>query len=415
MATTLLDSLSAKNLKTSGPESSERLKQSRAQALEKFEALRWPVKTDEEWRRTDPAQIPLSGIDPAATALSPAVGWNPVEPESIRSGVILTDLAAAFRQFPQLVEEHLFQTGAPEGLPKYVSLHGALWKQGLFCYVPDGVSVKLPLRAWLEIPKTETAVFPHILIVLGEGAEATLIDERRGGRTGTDPLFSNEMVEIVLKPGAHLQYVHLQRWGQPVTELFTQRTVLEKDAIFLNVTVGLGGRLTKANVETILTGTGGRAELLGVLFGSENQHFDFHTLQDHLAPNTFSDLLYKSALKDLSKSVYTGLIRIHKEAQKSDAYQANRNLLLSQGAKADSIPMLEILANDVRCTHGVAVGPIDEEQAFYLMSRGLGPAEAERLIVEGFFEQVFRRIPTDDLREQLMSDVTNRLKNKNYK
>lgn len=338
------------------------------------------------------------------------VKWEIPSPEIIQAGVILTDLDSALRQFPQMIEEYLFQTGTPEGFPKFVALHQALWKQGLFCYVPDGVRVELPLRASTQIVSGAGAVFPHTLIVVGQGAEVTLIDERYSqGNGSSDAVVSDEMVEIFLKPGANLRYVHPQQWAPSVTELFTQRVLLDRDAQFFNVMVTLGGRLTKGNVETVLSGTGCRSELLGILFGSGSQHFDFHTLQDHQAKATFSDLLYKSALKDTAKAIYTGLIRIRKEAQKSDAYQANRNLLLSQGAQADSIPILEIEADDVRCTHGVAVGPIDPEQEFYLMSRGLPSTEAQRLIVEGFFEQVFKRIPLDSLREQLMAEVTNRL------
>ncbi len=409
MAVSTLGSLTSQDLTAWGPESSDGLKTLRREAWNRFESLPWPTKTDEEWRRTDPEQIPLSGVSLLASSPSLSVEWEPVPPKLIQSGVILTDLATAFRQFPGLVEETLFQTGTPEGFPKFVALHQALWKQGLFCYVPDGVRVELPLKSRVEIRSGNAAVFPHTLLVIGQGADVTLIDERSSQKNGPNSIISDEMVEIVIKAGANLRYIHLQRWGPSVIELFTQQVLLEQDAQFLNVTVGLGGRLTKANVETILSGVGSRSELLGILFGSGNQHFDFHTLQDHQARATFSDLLYKSALKDTAQAIYTGLIRIRKEAQKSDAYQANRNLLLSKGAKADSIPMLEIEADDVRCTHGVAVGPVDEEQSFYLMSRGLSQAEAECLVVEGFFEQVFRRIPLEDLREQLMQEVTTRL------
>jgi Fe-S cluster assembly protein SufD len=217
------------------------------------------------------------------------------------------------------------------------------------------------------------------------------------------------MVEVFLKAGASLRYIHLQRWAPSVAELFTQRVLVERDAQFFNLTVGLGGGLIKANMETALRGTGSRSELLGVFFGGDQQHFDLHTLQDHQAKATFSDLLYKSALMDRSSMITTGLIRIRKEAQKSDAYQAYRNLLLSQGARADSIPMLEIEADDVRCTHGVAVGPIEEDHLFYLMSRGVPLSEAEHLIVEGFFEPVFRRLPVARLKEALITGVTDRL------
>ena len=386
-----------------------RLQNLRRTAWQRYEALPWPTKTDEEWRRTDPGQIDFSKVELQPGPPAFQVGWETLPPELIHQGVILTDFNSALKQFPELIEEYLFQTGTVKMLPKFVALHQALWSQGLFCYVPDGVEVTLPLKAWGQVEKGGVAIFPHTLLVVGQGAHVTLIEERRGAQGLTGPVICDEMVEIFVKAGAFVTYIHLQQWGPSVAELFTQRTLLEQDSQFLNVTVELGGRLTKANVETVLKGAGCRAELLGILFGSDEQHFDFHTLQDHEAQATFSDLLYKSALKDHSQAIYTGLIRIEKQAQKSDAYQANRNLLLSQGAKADSIPMLEILADDVRCTHGVAVGPVDQEQAFYLMSRGLDPAQAQRLIVEGFFEQIFKRIPVESLREQLMGEVAKRL------
>ena len=382
----------------------------RHKAQEQFEALPWPSKTDEEWRRTDPAGlIPLTKVPPETGTSSLEVGWEPLPASLIQQGVILTDLRTASKQFPHLLEEHLLGAGELEGLTKFVAQHEALFEQGLLCYVPEGISVEIPLKAWIQGTKTGTSLFPHTLLVVGEGSKLTLIEEHRSLENGGKPLLANTMVEIILKKEARLQYLHLQRWGSTVTEIFSQRAVLERDAQLLNVTVGLGSTLTKGNVETVLAGTGGRADLLGVFFGSDTQHFDFHTLQDHRAEHTTSDLLYKSALKDTAWAIYTGLIRIRKEAQKSDAYQANRNLLLNQGAKADSIPMLEIEADDVRCTHGVAIGPVDEEQAFYLMSRGLPKEEAQRLIVEGFFDQVFQRIPVENLQTELMGEVTKRL------
>jgi len=391
-------------------ESFPRLRDLRQAAWARYEALPWPGRRDEEWRRTDPKLLPTFPADVKPQEGSFQAGWEAPSPELIRSGVILTDLATATKQFPDLIEEHLFQTGEPGGLSKFVALHQAVAHQGLFCYVPDGVRVELPLRSWI-VAACGPALFPHVLIVVGQNAELTLIDERRSSSEAGDPLFSNEMTEIRVGAGGILRYVHLQRWNHSTSELFSQRAILEKDAQFLNITVGLGGRLAKANVETVLQGPGTRAELLGIFFESGTQHFDFHTLQDHQAPNSFSDLLYKSALADQARAIYTGLIRIEKQAQKSNAYQANRCLLLSQGAKADSIPMLEIEADDVRCTHGVAVGPVDEEQAFYLMSRGLSAAEAERLIVEGFFEEILKRIPLESLREQLAAEIAGRLSN----
>lgn len=380
-------------------------KASQKEALARYESLPWPVRTDEEWRRTDPALLPAFKTE----AGSFRVGFEPVAPDLIRRGVILTDLETAQKQFPELVARFLYKSGQPTGLTKFVALHQALSTQGLFCYVPEGVKVELPLHAWIEATVPSTALFPHVVVAVEPHAELTLIDQRRP-IAGVSAL-SDEMVEIFARPGAVVRYIRLQQWNQEMTELLTQRAVVESDAQFLSIQVALGGRMVKSNVETSLMGGGARSELLGILFGSNRQHFDTHTLQDHQAPHTFSDLLYKSALADQSQSVYTGLIRIMKQAQKSDAYQANRNLLLSSGAKADSVPMLEIEADDVRCTHGVAVGPVDEDQAFYLMTRGLSRPEAERLIVEGFFEQVLRRIPSEELRDLLLAEVRHRTVN----
>ncbi len=399
------------------PEPSVRLSDLRQAARERFDSLPWPTRTDEEWRRTDPASLPLKelGLQAADSALN--VGWEPLPPAWAQAGVIVTDLASAQKKHPELLEQYLFQSGRTEGLAKFVALHQALSQQGLFCYVPEGVRLDSPLNLWMEPRGDGATLFPHLLLVLGRGASAVVIDERRGpaggrgpsGGNGGSPLFSDEMAEIFLGPEAELQYIHLQRWGRQVTEVYTQRALLEGESQLVSVTIGLGGKLTKANVETVLQGPAARSELLGVLSGSDDQHYDFHTLQDHRAKATWSDLLYKSALSGEAKAIYTGLIRIAKQAQKSDAYQANRSLLLSQGASADSIPMLEIEADDVRCTHGVAVGPVDEEQLFYLMSRGLEAAQAERLIVEGFFEPVFRRLPSENLRQGLMAEVMRQL------
>lgn len=377
------------------------------EALIRYDSLPWPVCTDEEWRRTNPAWVPLARTPPKTAPDSFRVGFESAAPELARRGVILTDLQSARRQFPELVQRYLYESGRPAGLVKFVALHQALSTQGLFCYVPEGVRVEGPLYAWVEAAGRGAALFPHIVIVAEANAELTLIDERRCA--AGDSAVSDEMVEVFAQAGAVVRYIRLQRWGPQTTELFTQRAVLEANAQFLNIQVGLGGRLVKSNIETTLRGSGARSELLGIFFGSGRQHFDTHTLQDHQAPNSYSDLLYKSALTDQAKSIYTGLIRIAKQAQKSDAYQANRNLLLSQGATADSVPMLEIEADDVRCTHGVAVGPVDEDQAFYLMSRGLTRPEAEQLIVEGFFEQIFRRIPVEALRDLLLTEIRQRV------
>ncbi len=373
-------------------------------ALDQFNALPWPEKTSEEWRRSDLAG--LIAADNGDGAFS--VRWDAVPPEMIHAGVILTDLTTALKQFPGLVAEYLFKTGTPRGLTKFALQNQALTRQGLFCYIPDGVHVDLPMHSWIEPAGNGSPLFPRVLVVVGEGASATLIDERRSPADST-AMLCNEFTEVLLKADAKFSYIRLQRWNESARELFGHRAVLKRNAHYSHIQIGLGGEMSKANLETILSETGAKADLLGILFGSGKQHFDFNTLQAHEAPHTTSDLLYKSVLKDTAKSIYTGLIRIEKEAKQTDAYQDNRSLLLSQGAKADSIPRLEILTDDVQCKHGVAVGPVDEDQVFYLMSRGLPRAEAERLIVSGFFNSVLSRVPVEALREELAASVSQRI------
>jgi Fe-S cluster assembly protein SufD len=211
--------------------------------------------------------------------------------------------------------------------------------------------------------------------------------------------------EIYLKPGSLVRYIWLQDWGRNVWNFSTQRAILEQDSVLQWYVGAFGSRLTKANLEVALMGRGARAELAGLFFADGQQHMDHHTYQNHLSGLTGSDLLFKGALRDRARSVYQGLIRIHKDAQRSDAYQNNRNLLLSRQARADSIPSLEIEANDVRCTHGATAGPVEEEHVFYLMSRGLSRREAEHLIVDGFFDEVLQRLPLERVRERLREAV----------
>jgi len=270
--------------------------------------------------------------------------------------------------------------------------------------------VALPLRAadWLSRPGL--SLFAHSLVVADRWSQVTYIDEylspavsgqdRHQARPDTEA-FSDGVVEIIAREGAQVRYIHLQQFGENVWNFTTERVRLERDAAINLVQVGLGSKLTKANVQTLLAGPGSSAEMLGVYFASGNQHLDHHTLQDHLAPHTTSDLLFKGAVKDTARTLYSGLIRVRPIAQRTDAYQNNRNLLLSEDARADSIPQLEIEANDVRCTHGATAGPIDQEEVFYLQARGLPRADAESLIVSGFFQPVIDRIPVTSVRDRL--------------
>jgi Fe-S cluster assembly protein SufD len=283
---------------------------------------------------------------------------------------------------------------------KFSALHGAFWSGGVFLYVPKGVQVELPLEARVYADADSPALMPHTLVVVEAGASAVFIDEYVSP-TGEQQGLSNSVVELFTGAGAQLRYVSVQDWGRNVYHFNTQRLVAQRDSATNSLSILLGSKLTKSNVESGLDGQGATSEMLGIFFGDGAQHFDQHTLQDHLQPHTTSDLLFKGVLRDRARSVFAGLIRVEPHAQRTDAYQANRNLLLSDKARVDTMPKLEIGANDVRCTHGATIGQVDQEQLFYLQSRGLDRGEAERMIVDGFLDEIIQRIPLAEVRDRL--------------
>lgn len=290
--------------------------------------------------------------------------------------------------------------------------------------IPRGRQVPAPLRivrrAPLDAPPRGapclTGLTFHTRIVAEPESDVTIVEEAFSespvpARAPLPPPGApvSSTVELTVGAGARVRYYHIQNWSGDRDHTFAQRATVEQDGQLLSLLAVLGSRTTHASVETRLAGPGARSDLYGIAFGDQRQRFEFRTLQDHLVPNTASDLLYKTALADQAASIYTGLIRIAKDAQQTDAYQANRNLLLSPQAKADSIPMLEILADDVRCTHGATVGPVDPDHTFYLMSRGIPFPAAERMLVEGFFDQVIERLPLEELREWLHQGLSRKL------
>ena len=316
-------------------------------------------------------------------------------------------LVQAEREQRELVEQHLFTAVKPDR-DKFAALHGALFSGGTFLYVPPGLSLQKPIVSQFWSSGGGAAVLPHTLVIAGAGASFNYVDEFLSPDLDR-PALTSGSAEVFAGEGAQVAYLALQRWGRHAWQFANQRVRAEREAQVRVVNVGLGGRLAKTRVEASLVGPGATAELKGLFFGSQDQFFDYHTLQEHRVGHTTSDLLFKGALRDRARSLYAGLIRIEENAQRSDAYQANRNLLLSDKAKADSIPMLEILNNDVRCTHGATVGPIDSEHLFYLQSRGIPRAAAVRMIVHGFFGQVLDRIPVQQARELVEQELELRI------
>jgi Fe-S cluster assembly protein SufD len=335
--------------------------------------------------------------------------FQTLPPDLEKQGVLFMDLHSALESHGDRVAKYLYKA-LPSSKGKFEALNAALWSPGIFLYVPKGVDVGLPLRGGYGADLSDgQMVLPRTLIVVESGARVTYFDEYASpgvspinGKNGEiSQALSCAAVEIFLAPDAELRYVNIQRWGQGVFHFLTQNARLEQNARLTAMAVALGSALTKADFGSDLVGQGAVSRLYGLVFGDGAQHFTHHTWQDHRVPNTTSDLLFKAALKDKARSIFTGMVRIAKEAQKSDAYQACRNMLLSPHARANAIPMLEILADDVKCGHGAAVGTLDEDQRFYLMARGLDPTVADHMIVEGFFEEVLQKLPSDVLRDSL--------------
>jgi Fe-S cluster assembly protein SufD len=306
------------------------------------------------------------------------------------------------------VQQYFMTQAVPADFGKFQALHAALWQTGTFLYVPAGVTVALPFRSFGLQPGSGTALFTHSLVVVDEGAEAFFVDAFQSD-TADSASFTSAVVELFLNDDAKLRYVQVQDWGRHVWNFMTQRAILGKDAELKSLEVTLGSRFTKNSIGSHLRGENALAEMLGIYFGDQKQFFDHHTWQLHESPYATSDLEFKGALKEGARSVYSGLIKVEEGAQKTDAFQQNRNLVLDRTSRADSIPNLEIAANDVRCTHGATVSQVEEEHIFYLQARGIPRTEAQKLVVEGFFRPVIDRIPVEEIQDFLQSAIARKV------
>ena len=374
----------------------------RFEAFDLFEKLELPDPKGEEWRYVD-----VRGFDferfglPEPHREAPALA-----PELAAKGVVFLDLQTAAAEQSDLFRTHFF-TDVPVDEHKFTALHGAFHSAGLFAYVPPGVEVEIPLEGIRHVA-SGGSVFPHTTIVVDEQASLTFVDRFTSDDLAHDAICSS-VVEVEARAGAIVNYISLQEWGRGVHHFQTQRFTGGRDATVRSLAVNLGSSFARTQVESVLKGEGSFSEMLGLYFADGVQHFAQRTLQSHNAPNATSDLLYKGALKDKSHADYSGLIKVLKGAQGTDAYQANRNLVLSEEAMAKSIPQLEIEANEVRCTHGATVSPVEEEHLFYLMSRGIDRITAQKLIVFGFFGEVLDRIRVPSVRDSLSDAIATKV------
>jgi Fe-S cluster assembly protein SufD len=387
------------------------LAEERRAALRTYAATPFPTNRDEVWRYTQLDRFAIDGLDlvegPRDDSVVDRVSMRITDSDAEaalvvkngevvrraghvgQAGVVFTDLRTAVREHEALVREHLY-TVVNATMSKAAALDAALWTNGTFLYVPRNVEVALPLGTFTTADRGGLSA-GRTLIVVDVNAKVTFLDEYTSEPIG-ERLAHHAATEIVLKDGAKLRYVSLQNWSRDVMQQNKIRARLGRDARLESLTVSLGGDAARAEVEVRLEGPGAESEMLGLYFADEGQHFNQYTVQHHATDHGLSDLLFKGALRDASTAVYSGVIVVDEGAQKTDAYQTNRNLLLDRESEVVSIPQLEIGANDVKCSHGSTSGPVPEDQRFYLMSRGLRPEVAEHVLVTGFLYEVTSRV-----------------------
>jgi Fe-S cluster assembly protein SufD len=411
----------------------------RAAAAQRLADLEWPTAAEEIWRYSRIGDLDVARFRPVPAGQmgqpgdEPAPGGGPVAAEAgERSGLVVVRNGRVVHHAldPELeargvrvcgiatcdAEEIASTLGAcSDASPDaFTVLHDAFLAGGAFVKVPRGVAVDKPIVVLHWSEGDGLASFPHTLVVAEDGAEVTVFDRYGSTDTGVDTTghLVDAVVELVIGENAHVRYLSVQEHGPRTWQVALQRAHLGRDASLKSSVVALGGAYARLRSESLLAGSGAESDLTAVYFGDGDQMLDFRTLQDHDAPNTRSDLLFKGAVEDTAQSVYSGLIRIRRNAQKSVAFQTNRNLVLTEGAEAKSVPNLEIEADDVKCSHASTVGPVDDDQLYYLATRGVPPEEAERLVVLGFFDDVFDRLPVPSLVAPLRRSVIEKIEHR---
>jgi Fe-S cluster assembly protein SufD len=412
------------------------MQEKRQVAWSVFEETPMPTTHDEDWRRTDFSALQwdqlrlsaASSLKPVArladlpgylrTALDAgqtAAGrlalvngqavYHELDEAAASQGVVFTDLTTAVRDYPDLVRPYFMTECVAPSDGKFTALNGAFWQGGVFLYVPKDVQIAQPFQVVIGLEGEGTAIFPHTLIVAEQLASVTYIEETVSPNGGGQAL-SDGIVEIIAGDAAQIHYTEVQGWGDNVFNFNTKRAVHRPDSRVVWEMGQLGGHMTKTYVDNILTGNGSSTEFNGVYFVGGQQHVDVDTLTHHIGVATSADLMLNGAARDRARAVFQGMVKIERSGQQTNAYLKNDNLLLSNRARADSIPGLQIDANDVRASHGATVGRIDEEYIFYLQSRGIPRSIAVRMIVEGFFSSVFDRMSQERVREKLAAAVS---------
>jgi Fe-S cluster assembly protein SufD len=395
------------------------------EAWKEFESIASPTRKDQLWRFSSVDLLNLTpfkfgagiadrdrekildqsgGLDEVAARMVFAndelIQRDVVSEQLKKRGVIFQPLERAMIEHADLFRKHFMSQPAVLGSAKFAALHKALVSSGTFLFVPRGVEIELPIEIFHWLHHEDDSVFPHLLLVADELAKVTVIEhfsclnrEASGFACGVN--------DLIAGPGAKITYVCAQTWGENVRALQMNTTTVDHDASAMSLNLHLGGRFSRFESLSRLIGEGARSDLLAVAVAAKEQEFDARTLQDHVSPHSASDLLYKNALDDRARCTFGGLIRVEPHAHFTDAYQKVRNLLLSDDAEANSMPGLEILADNVRCTHGATSGQIDRNEMFYLHSRGIPTKIAQRLIVTGFLNEVIQRLDQPAIADHL--------------
>lgn len=396
-------------------------------AWETFLSLPMPTRSDEFWRFSNLSGLALDGFDlpedasriiPHLPDLDHAaelifsnrqlIGRTTLPAELSAAGVIFCPLDEALREHDELVRTWFQRYPTNLGSEKFVALNTAFTAEGTVLYVPDGVEIPTPLVVQHTLTGASQSIFPHTLVILGARAKATLLEFFVSGDQA--PHLVSGVNDLHAAEGSQLTYVGAQNWSRETLGFQTNSITAQRDAKVLSLNVHLGGRQSRHESHSRLLGSGAESEMLAITVASGTQEFDQRTLQTHAAPNTRSNLLYKNVLLESARTIFSGLIVVQPDAQKTDAYQSNRNLMLSNTAEANSLPGLEIQADDVRCTHGSTTSQIDPEQEFYLESRGIKPLEVQELLVSGFLEEVLDKLPNEELHAILRSLIQTKFK-----
>jgi Fe-S cluster assembly protein SufD len=408
----------------------------RSEGQQQFNDLPAPSVRDERWRfarvttlSTDdytpaaaPAQATLSQLIERSNLVSQRAGslvfaddaqvqFEPISAELAAQGVIYLPVLEAIAQHPELMEKYFLQESTELGSEKFFGLHASLVRAGSVLYIPKGVEIEQPFVNYYWTSGARAAVFPHTLVIAEDNAKASVVDIFFS-ETAANEALSVAVSNIHAGSGANVFRKVVQDWNEQTTSFQLDTTVGGRDANVKNLAVNIGAERARFENQVRIEGSGAHVKMYSLTVAEESQEFDQRTFQTHNAGNAVSDLLYKNALLDKSRTIFSGLIKVAEGAQQTDAYQTNRNLLLDPTAEANALPGLEILANDVKCSHGATTGNVDEDELFYMMQRGIPKRDAMKLMVFGFFEEVIEKVESDELADNLRELIRNKFESK---